>query len=80
VIRDRALIEDLWRESWRIWFPDGMDDPMLCLLAVEPRKGEYWDSSGIKGLTSLFKGALAYLRGKRMETDEAHAHAKVDLE
>lgn len=30
---DRALVDRLWRESWRVWFPGGKDDPALRLLA-----------------------------------------------
>ena len=26
VVRDRALIERLWRPSWKVWFPQGKDD------------------------------------------------------
>jgi general stress protein 26 len=79
VSRDRARLTALWSETWRIWYPAGIDDPSLCLLAVTPSTAEYWDNSGIKSLRYLFKGAKAYLLGERMETDEAHAHAKVDL-
>jgi len=41
IVRDRALIEKLWSEAWRIWFPGGKDDPSLCLIRVEAREGEY---------------------------------------
>jgi len=77
--RDRARLQQLWSESWRIWYPAGVDDPSLCLLAVQPSAGEYWDNVGVKGLKYLFQGATAYIRGDRLTTDAAHAHAKVDL-
>jgi general stress protein 26 len=80
VTRDRALIERLWSESWRLWYPAGIDDPDLCLLAVTPTEGEYWDDSGSHGLKSLLHGAKAYLSGERLSTDAAHAHAHVDFE
>jgi len=41
--RGRALIDRLWSESWRIWFPKGKEDPSLCVLVVEPTDAEYWD-------------------------------------
>jgi general stress protein 26 len=79
VSRDRARLAALWSESWRIWYPAGVDDPFLCLVAVAPSEGEYWDNAGIKSLKYLWQGATAYLRGDRLTTDAAHAHAKVDL-
>jgi len=79
VSRDRARLQQLWSESWRIWYPAGVDDPSLSLLAVDPSEGEYWDNAGVKSLKYLFAGARAYIRGDRLTTDAAHAHAKVDL-
>src|SRR5262245_32570072 len=76
---DRARLAELWSETWRIWYPAGLDDATLCLIAVTPSVAEYWDNSGTKSLKYLFKGAKAYLLGERMDTDEAHAHAKLDL-
>src|SRR5262245_26846574 len=76
---DRARLAELWSETWRIWYPAGLDDATLCLIAVTPSAAEYWDNSGIKSLKYLFKSAKAYLLGERMDTDEAHAHAKLDL-
>jgi general stress protein 26 len=77
VVRDRDLVDKLWSEAWRIWFPGGKDDPSLCLLRVKASDGEYWDNSGLKGLTYLYAGAKAYFTGTRVDTDDMHAHAKV---
>ena len=77
-VRDRSKIEQLWSDAWRIWYPQGRDDPNLVLLRVTADTGEYWDNSGVKSLRYLFKGAKAYLLGERMETDEAHAHAMAE--
>jgi general stress protein 26 len=79
VSHDRERLAALWSETWRIWYPAGIDDPDLCLIAVTPSAAEYWDNSGIESLKYLFKGAKAYLLGERMETDAAHAHAKLNL-
>jgi general stress protein 26 len=67
VVRDRALVEELWTESWRLWFPKGKDDPSLCLIAVKPNEGRYWDYSGARGVEYLFAAAKAYLSGKSPE-------------
>jgi general stress protein 26 len=78
IVRDRALIDKLWSEAWRVWFPNGKDDPSLCLIKLEAQEGEYWDSSGVRGLRYLFEGVKAILQGTTPETD-AGQHAKVRL-
>ena len=78
VVTDRAVIDRLWSEAWRVWFPDGKDDPNLVLLKVEPTSGEFWDNSGLEGLKYVFEGLKAVLKGKRPETD-ATQHAKVAM-
>lgn len=42
--RDRAKIHEFWNEMARIWFPEGKDDPKLCLIKVSVDTAEYWDS------------------------------------
>jgi hypothetical protein len=79
VRRGRARLAALWSETWRIWYPAGVDDPSCAARPSSPSAAEYWANSGSKGLPYLVKAATAYLLGERMETDEAHAHAKVLL-
>ena len=78
VLRDRALIDRLWSETWRAWFPGGKDDPSLCILKVEAREGEYWDNFGVKGVRYLFEGVKAIPQGEKHETHGGD-HAKVKL-
>ena len=78
VIRDRALIDRLWSDTWRVWFPDGKDDPNLVLLSVTPSEAEYWDNSGSEGLKYAFEAVTAYFKGRRPETDTSQ-NAKVKL-
>jgi general stress protein 26 len=78
IVRDRALIDRLWSDAWKVWFPGGKDDPSLCLIKLEAQEGEYWDSSGTRGLKYLFEGVKSVLQGSRPETDETQ-HGKVAL-
>lgn len=78
VFRDRALVEQLWSEAWRIWFPGGKDDPNLVILAVTPVSAEYWDSSGLEGFKYLYEGLKAILQKRTPEHDDTQ-HAKVSL-
>ncbi|QDT11939.1 pyridoxamine 5'-phosphate oxidase family protein [Planctomycetes bacterium K23_9] len=78
VMDDRAKIEELWKEAWKCWFPEGKSDPSIVLLKIEPTRGEYWDNSGVAGLKYLIKAGKAYLQGERAETD-ASVNASVSM-
>jgi general stress protein 26 len=78
VVRDRALIDRLWSEDWRLWFPEGKDDPTLCLLKVSAERGEYWDTTGVRGVRFVFESVKALLQG-RQPTKDAAQNAKVTL-
>ena len=45
VSRDRAKMEELWSPIHKAWFPEGLDDPTLCLLKVAVEEAEYWEST-----------------------------------
>ncbi|MDB4942093.1 MAG: ral stress protein 26 [Labilithrix sp.] len=79
VVEDRARIKALWREPWRAWFPDGVDDPGITLLRLRPEHGEYWDNTGTKGVRYLFEAAKAVIEGTKMDTGGKEHHAKVAL-
>ncbi|MDX2201324.1 MAG: pyridoxamine 5'-phosphate oxidase family protein [Hyphomicrobiaceae bacterium] len=79
ISRDRAMIDKLWSDAWRMWFPGGKDDPQLCLLEIEPRGGEYWDNSGANGIRYAIEGMKAVFQGRTPQTDQDQ-HAKVDLQ
>lgn len=44
VVRDRTKIDQLWKPQFKIWFPEGKDDPDIALLRITLEKAEYWDS------------------------------------
>ncbi len=46
VVNDKAKMKELWNPIYKVWFPDGLDDPTLCLLKVSVQKAEYWDTPG----------------------------------
>jgi general stress protein 26 len=78
VVHDRSLIDELWSESWKVWFPKGKDDPSVCLIEVLPSSGEYWDQSGAQGIQYSFEAIKAYMTGEPPSTNRSH-NAKVAL-
>jgi len=82
ISRDRALIEKLWSDSWKIWFPKGKEDPDIALVIVDAERGEYWDQSGLKGLSFLYRAAKALVTGsefRNSEAEQAKMHGEVKL-
>ena len=78
VLRDRLLIEKLWKETWKVWFPSGKTDPNIAILKFTPHDGEYWDNAGMQGLKYIYKAAKAYVAGETPKADDEQ-HAKVSL-
>ncbi len=76
--QDRSLIDRLWSEAWRVWFPRGKDDPELCLIAVEPERGELWDQSGLQGVSYLLESIKAVATGSKPVVKSGQ-HSKVAL-
>lgn len=78
VIRDRALLDKVWKERWRVWFPQGKDDPEVSVLKFDAEHGEIWDGAGIRSVKYKLAAAKAYAKGDRLERDQDE-HSRVDL-
>lgn len=69
LVRDRKKIEELWRPEFKMWFPEGKDDPDIALLRVRLEKAEYWDSpSSTIGYALSFVSSL--VTGKKPDFGE----------
>jgi general stress protein 26 len=79
VLRDRGLIERLYNEAWKVWFPKGKSDPSLAILEVDATAAEYWDQSGARGLAYLYETVSAYVHGRKPHPGSELQNAKVDL-
>ncbi len=79
VREDRAKVEELWSESWRVWFPEGKDDPEIRFIVVTHAGGEFWDLSGGNLLSYVFRAAKAYVSGEKPELNkDAHGVFRKD--
>lgn len=78
IVKDRAQIDRLWKEAWKVWFPNGKDDPNLTLLRFNAENGEYWDNAGVQGIKYAIKAINAYVTGETPKNDSKE-HAKVNL-
>lgn len=75
LVRDRAKIEAMWSPAMKVFFPEGKDDPNLCLIRVEAESAEYWDGPG-----HLFGKALYFaLTAVTHNPGHLSDNARVDL-
>ncbi|HEX3282452.1 MAG TPA: pyridoxamine 5'-phosphate oxidase family protein [Pyrinomonadaceae bacterium] len=69
LVRDRQKIEELWKPEFKMWFPEGKDDPEIALLRISLEKAEYWDSpSSTVGYALSFVSSL--VTGKQPDFGE----------
>ena len=69
VVKDRAKIEELWSPILKAWFPEGLDDPHLCLLKIPVEQAEYWDAPSSK-IVQLFGMVKAIATGTEADYGE----------
>lgn len=74
-----ATIRDLWKEPYKVWFPEGPDDPNIALIAFNPSEAEYWDNRGMNKLQYMFQSARAYIKGQTPDVSEIDQHGKTKL-
>ncbi|SEO72975.1 pyridoxamine 5'-phosphate oxidase family protein [Mucilaginibacter sp. AW1-7] len=44
VSEDKEKIKELWEPILKVWFTDGIDDPRISVIKVEPTESYYWDN------------------------------------
>jgi general stress protein 26 len=69
VMRDKPKIKAAWRKTDAVWWPDGPDDPNVCLLQIEPFTAELWDGPA-SAVATAFAFAKAKLTGEEPDLGE----------
>jgi general stress protein 26 len=69
ISHDKAKMKELWNPAYKAWFPEGLDDPNICLLKVRVTKAEYWDSPG-SAVIHLIGFVKAIVTGEEYEPGE----------
>ncbi len=65
VVTDKSTIKDKWSPIVKAWFPNGVEDPNLALLKVEPQNNYYWDAETGK-MVAFLKIAASVVTGKSL--------------
>ncbi|WP_173923680.1 pyridoxamine 5'-phosphate oxidase family protein [Agromyces sp. Marseille-P2726] len=69
VVRDDALIDDLWGPTAEAWFPQGREDPRIAVLEVAGDGAEYWARTE-PGVFALVKAAAAIVTRRQPDIGE----------
>lgn len=75
--QDRSKIDQFWKESFKVWFPEGKEDPNITLVHVTAESGEYWDNSGTNKIKYIYSTAATYITGTTPQVTEAAQHGEV---
>ncbi|SJZ97753.1 pyridoxamine 5'-phosphate oxidase family protein [Sediminibacterium ginsengisoli] len=65
IITDRATMESKWNPIVKVWFPEGVDSPDICLLKVKTDEAHYWDSDSSK-MMQAFKMLASVVTGQNL--------------
>jgi general stress protein 26 len=79
VVEDRAMIREIWKPSFKVWFPGGAEDPNIVLLHITGEQAEYWDSMGVNGFRYMYESVKALVTGTTPEINEGEQHGNVSL-
>jgi general stress protein 26 len=79
IVSDQGLVDRLWSEAWKPWFPKGKADPSICVVVVDATSAEYWDQSGGKGISYLFEAVAAYVKGSKPNVSDDTQNARIKL-
>lgn len=68
---DRAKMEQLWNPILKAWFPEGLEDPHICLLKVIVEQAEYWDAS-----SSMLVQIVGFIKALATGTEAGYGENK----
>ena len=79
VVEGRAKIREIWKPSFKVWFPEGVEDPNIVLLHIKGEEVEYWYSSGVNRFRYLYQTIKAIATGTTPAIKEGEQHGNVAL-
>ncbi|WP_207425234.1 pyridoxamine 5'-phosphate oxidase family protein [Pedobacter sp. SYSU D00535] len=61
VSKDKEKIKELWNPLVKTWFTEGIDDPRITVIKVQPEDGYYWDTKHgtVVAFAKMVVGAIA---------------------
>jgi general stress protein 26 len=75
IVEDMAKKREMWNTMAKAWFPGGVDDPELALIAVDIEHAEYWDVKS-SHFMQLLKMTAAAAAGTRPNLKTEHGEIR----
>ena len=75
---NKQKIEELWSPIMKAWYPEGINDPKLCLIKVYVKSAEYWDSPSSKVIQLI--GIAKAIIQKKEASSELGKHVNVPIQ
>ena len=72
---DKQKIKELWQPILKVWFTEGVDDPRITVIKLEPTEGYYWDTKHNMAV-GMIKRIAGAIMGKTMD-DSIEGRVKV---
>ena len=69
LVIDRKKMEELWHSSLKNWFPEGLDDPKICLIKVSTESAHFWNHASSK-MGLLFQMISSITKGDQYKETE----------
>jgi len=66
ITEDKSIIKELWDPTLKTWFTEGVDDPRISVIKVEPLEGYYWDTKN-GAAVALVKRLAGAIVGKTID-------------
>lgn len=66
VSEDKEKIKELWEPILKTWFTEGVDDPRISVIKVDPTEGYYWDNKHGNAV-AFVKMAAGVIMGKTLD-------------
>ncbi|MDI3321509.1 pyridoxamine 5'-phosphate oxidase family protein [Pinibacter soli] len=63
---DKEKIKELWQPILKTWFTEGIDDPRISVISVDPAEGYYWDTKHNMAI-GLIKRVAGAIVGKTLD-------------
>lgn len=75
LIIDRSKMEELWDPALKSWFPEGLEDPKICLIKVATQQAYFWNQASSR-MGLLFQMIRSIAKGDQYKETEK---GKLDL-
>ncbi len=79
VLDQPGALQSIWKESFRLWFPEGPTSPNAVVLKLAPQEAEYWDETGVQSIRLFVQAAVSYFKGESLQGKNIGKHASVEL-